>query len=97
MVGCGLYLGEGKSYHYAVVQFVHFAVAVGILVRLFLYVFKLSMWCVSCASIQTHLFATVAMNFFIFKGKYKTVTEFRMFLQRFSPQTWISLKVAFSR
>ena len=93
MISCGLIQSEGHSIVFGISQAASLIFNMGLFCPLFLVAFKLPIWGASLATLCSEGLVGLILTILIFMGKFTIRPSFRMFVRKFSPETWASLKI----
>ncbi|KAH0790347.1 MatE family protein [Histomonas meleagridis] len=96
MMNCGLLQAQGRSFLYGAIQIGALVVNMCVFDPIFLKVLRLPIWGDSLARIISEAIPGIVLTFLVFLGKFTIKVEPKMFLNRFSKETWPAFKVGFA-
>ena len=90
---CGCLQAEGRTVFFAIVQISSMVLNAGVFNPLFLLGFKTGIRGASLSLVCSQLVPGVVLFVLYFKGKFTVKPTFRMFINKFSPETWGTLRI----
>lgn len=96
MSACGLIQSEGRSVSFGIAQVVSLILDMAVLCPFLLLYLKTGIWGAPLATVISQAIVGIVLVILIFRGKYTIKPRMNMFIRKFSPESWASLKIGFA-
>ena len=93
---CGILQGEGRTWLYGFMQIFALVLDMCCLLPIFVLVLHLGVWSAALSQLIAQFIPTLIMTIMLLCKKINLQLECKMFISKFSPETWKSIKVGFA-